>query len=358
MIGQKTLTIFGAGGTGHAMTAYFSLRGLSVCLCDSAEYESRFTAIEARSGIELRGSSGENGVVMPALLTTDFQKAMAHSDRVFICAPADRHEELARACAPYVRETHCVCISNGNLGAPVFKRIFQEAGTPDIVVGELAGNLGSCRLLDNAAVVIALPVGGKKVAAYPASQTPKLIEAFADVLPMTPASHIFEAALNSPNVVIHLAGSLLSATAVERAGDAFCFFTDGMSDAAQTCISAVESERDALMNKLGFTIYEPITDFIKEIRDPAGHPELDIFRTLDGPSSMRHRYIREDALAGVSLLVSLGEAYGVQMPVQRAFLTLASVINGEDYYGKGRTLKNLGLDGLTADELVGKLLGT
>jgi len=354
---RKTLTILGAGGTGHAMAAYFSLCGLDVCLCDSAEYGDRFAAIEKQGGIELRGNSGKSGLVMPALVTTDFQKAMEHADRVFICAPADRHEEFARYCAPYVRKEHCFCISNGNLGSPIFKKVFREAGAPEAVVGELAGNLGSCRLLDGAAAVIALPVGEKKVSAYPASQTQELIDAFAGVIPMTPASHIFEAALNSPNVVIHLAGSLLSATAVEKAGNAFRLFTDGMSDAAQACIAAVEGERNAVMNKLGFTIYESITDFIKEIRDPKNYPELDVFRTLDGPSSMRHRYIREDALAGVSLLLSLGEEYGVSLPVQRAFLTLASAINSEDYYGKGRTLKNLGLDGLTADELVGKLLG-
>lgn len=66
--------------------------------------------------------------------------------------------------------------------------------------------------------MIALPVG-EKAAGYSASQTQRMIEAFADVLPMAPAAHIFEAALDSPNVVIHVAGSLLSATAVERAGD-------------------------------------------------------------------------------------------------------------------------------------------
>lgn len=355
---DNTLTIFGAGGTGHAMAAYFTACGLAVCLCDTEEYTPRFHAIRDNEGIDLQGNSGKNGRIMPALVTTDFAAAMAHSRRVFICAPATRHEEIASRCAPHAKEDHIICISNGNLGSPVFKRIFDEAGAPESVIfAELAGNLGSCRLLDNAVAVIALPMGGKTVSAFPACDTPKVIEAFSNVIPMSPAANIFEGALNCPNVLIHLAGSILNATSVEKMGKSFCFFTHGVSNVAQTCIAAVEKERDALLNKLGFAIYDSHAAFIGEIMDKEGHPELDEFRTLDGPDSMQHRYISEDAIAGVSLMLSLGEEYDIPMPVQSAFMAIASAVNGEDYYAKGRTLANLGMKGLTIDALTRKLVG-
>ena len=355
---RDTLTILGAGGTGHAMAAYFSLCGKEVCFCDTPEYTERLETVRRMGGITLSGNSGKNGKAMPAMVTTDFSKALAFSDRVFVCAPATRHEELAAACAPFIKKDHIICISNGNLGSPIFLREFRKAGAPEeAIVAELAGNLGSCRFGEGATAVIALPMGGKKVAAFPAAKTQKVIDAFADVISMTPAAHIFEGALNSPNVVIHLVGSLMNATLVQKMGKDFCLFRDGMSDAVHACIAAVEKERDALMNALGYEIYDSHAEFISEIRDIKGHPELDVFRTLDGPSDMKHRYIREDAFAGVSLFVSLGEEYGIPTPVQSAFLTIAGAVNGEDYYATGRTLKNLGLKGLDRDELARALLG-
>lgn len=356
---NNTLTIIGAGGTGHAMAAYFTQCGLDVCFCDTSAYKERMDDIRRQNGIKLVGNSGKNGIVMPKLITSDFQAAMCFSNRVFVCVPATRHVEIAKACAPFVTEQHIFCISPGNLGSPVFRRVFQSAGISEkTLVSELAGNLGSCRLIGPAEAVIALPMGEKKVAAYPASKTEEVISAFSDVIPMESATHIFEAALNSPNVVIHLPGSLLSATQVEKSGDGFCLFTDGMSDAAAACIAAVEKERDKLMEKLGFSVYESAAEFINEIRQPQEHPELDAFRKLDGPSSLQHRYICEDALAGDSLLLSLGDEYGVPMPVLRSFMMIACTINGTDFYGQGRTLRNLGLAGLSPEELKCKLLGS
>lgn len=352
------LTVIGAGGTGHAMAAYYTACGHEVCFCDTDSYGKYFADIRANGGIDLRGNSGKTGLYMPAVVTSDFAEAMAFCNRVFICASATRHEEIAKLCAPHVTANHIICISNGNLGSPIFKRVFAEAGAPEgCVVAELAGNLGSCRLLEGAVAVIALPMGGKKVAAYPACDTQKVIDAFADVIALTPAANIFEGALNCPNVVIHLAGSLMNATSVERMGKEFCFFTHGVSEAVQNVIAAIEAERDAMFRVLGFKTYDSHAEFIGEIRDVVGHPELNEFRTLDGPDSMKHRYITEDAIAGVSLMLSLGEEYGIPMPVQGGMMAIACAVNGENYYAKGRTLENLGLKGLTVDALTRKLLG-
>ena len=354
---MKTLTIIGAGGTGHAMAAYFTLCGLEVCFCDLPAYRERLDAIREKGGIDLTGNGGKKGLAMPALVTDSFEEAMGFSHRVFVCVPAPRHEEIAEACAPFVTDQHVFCICPGNLGSPVFKRVFGKR-RKEVLLSELAGNLGSCRLIAPAEAVIALPVGPKAVAAYPASRTQEVIEAFSDVIGMTAAGHIFEAALNGPNTVIHLAGSILSAAQIERAGSRFRFFTDGVSEAVQTCIAAVEKERDAVLEAMGFKIYESYADFIGEIRDPVNHPELDVFRQLDGPDSLKHRYIHEDALASDALLLSLGKTYGVPTPVLESFMTIASAINGIDYEAEGRNLANLGLSGLTKEDLIAVLCGT
>ena len=72
----------------------------------------------------------------------------------------------------------------------------------------------------------------------------------------------------------------------------------------------------------------------------------------------RRRLIFEELFyltCGMALLVSLAEICGTNVPVSRALLTMASCINEDDYMTRGRTLKNMGLSGLGASELMKRL---
>ena len=89
--------------------------------------------------------------------------------------------------------------------------------------------------------------------------------------------------------------------------------------------------------------------------DRTSRPELDYFRALDGPSDFSHRYVSEDAACGMAMLVSLGKEYQIPVPFLEALLVITQAINGEDYLVSGRTLENLGLNGLTKEELRKKL---
>ncbi|TNE33209.1 MAG: glycerol-3-phosphate dehydrogenase, partial [Alphaproteobacteria bacterium] len=64
-----------------------------------------------------------------------------------------------------------------------------------------------------------------------------------------------------------------------------------------------------------------------------------------------HRYMLEDTRLGLSLLSSVGKWAGVEMPLVNGFLAIASAITGRDLYAEGRTLENLGINGLSRDEM-------
>ena len=93
-------------------------------------------------------------------------------------------------------------------------------------------------------------------------------------------------------------------------------------------------------------------DMIYSLMDFPSHPELAQFRVLAGPTKgVTDRYVVEDAYAGNSLLSSLGKALGIPTPVVDSLLTLASLLNQEDFYADGITLENLGLSGRSAEEI-------
>ena len=100
-----------------------------------------------------------------------------------------------------------------------------------------------------------------------------------------------------------------------------------------------------------------ILDALKAVALPAVEVHLsdvksrDDFRQVSGPSSMRHRYITEDASVGQSLFLSLAHSLGMTLPCMESLVLLAGVINGENYLRDGMTLASLGLDGLSAGEI-------
>ena len=66
---------------------------------------------------------------------------------------------------------------------------------------------------------------------------------------------------------------------------------------------------------------------------------------------LKHRYMREDSVIGLSFLISFANWVGVDVPIAKGLLAIASGVTGENLYKSGRTLKSLGLNGLTRSDL-------
>lgn len=353
---NKNITILGAGSTGMSTAGYLTLCGCRVTLCDTTDQATDFDAIRAQGGILLRGGSGKTGCAMPWKLTNDFYEALDDSSCVLVCSSASRHKELGQRCAPLARDGQIFLLSPGNFGSFIFRKALDEAGKETAVVAELAGNLWACRRTAPGEVLIALPPKIGTAAALPARDTQKVIEAFQDILPLQAGKNVLEVSLNSPNVISHVSGAVLNAAQVERIGDGFAFFEDGLSESVIRTFVALEGERNAVMGQLGLSVYGGSSEgLMRKLMDYDGSPALSYFRSLDGPSSFSHRYVSEDAACGVSMLVSLGQEYRIPTPLTQAFLTVAGFINDTDYLSTGRTLESMDLSGLSVQQLLARL---
>ena len=61
-------------------------------------------------------------------------------------------------------------------------------------------------------------------------------------------------------------------------------------------------------------------------------------------------------MACASLALSCAKRLGIEMPVLKSVVTLASAVNETDYYKKGRSLENLGfVEELTMKEIIEKI---
>ncbi|MDR3332853.1 MAG: NAD/NADP octopine/nopaline dehydrogenase family protein [Synergistaceae bacterium] len=343
------IAIIGSGATAHAAAATFSLQGNSVALADLPQYGDALGSVMDRGGILLRGN-GLVGFAKPDLVTTDVPSATRDADAVIISVVAGRHEEIARAIAGTLSAGQVVAIAPGNAGSLIFDRALK-AKASGAIIGEIQGNLFPCRLTGPAEVLAGGGLRKKRFAAYPAKRTPDAIRSLDGILELEAARHVFEVALNSPNVIIHLISAALNASKIEDMGEDFSLFIHGLTPGVLRAVDAAWLEWRAVMDALGYWQMDSPAEYLRLVADRGARPELDVFRSLKGPDSLRHRYVSEDAPCGVSLLVSLAKAAGVEVPLTMAALTLFSVINGVDYYAQGRTLENFGLAGRSPSEI-------
>ena len=352
----KNITVIGAGSTGHAASAYLTEKGFDVTLCDNERFKEELDAIKKFGGVMLRGHAGR-GIYKLTNVTHDFQVAVESAELIFVCVPAARHEEIARVIAPYVKEGQSILILPGNLGSFVFKKIFEENYVSEkVILAEMEGNLCPCRLTAPAEVTVGLPIRAKKVAALPGNMTEKFIKRNEGVLDFVANKNVFEGALLSDNYVLHIGTTLLASSTIDKMGKEFVLFQHGLTEYAVHCVEAIRQERIQLLAAFGLKERDSATDFFKELIDWKNHPEYSVFRTLEGPDSLKHRYIEEDTVACASLALSCAKRLGIEMPVLKSVVTLASAVNETDYYKEGRSLENLGFaEELTMKEIIEKI---
>ena len=343
------VTVIGGGGTGHTLAADLSRRGHTVSLCEEPEYAESLEAARASGGVEIAGAL-EPGFVAVESITTDVGQAVATADVVFVSVVANRHQAVANSIHSSLHDGQTIVIGPDNGGALVFASEFREQGmSKHVLLGGMGGNYYPCRLTGPAKVYVGMPTGPKKVAAFPANENAKLIDSLDGLFNFVPGRNVLEMALSTPNIPNHLAGAILNTGAIESSQGKFNLFRDGLSPAVLRCIDAIAAERNAILGALGYD--EINSPMLRKVAELDKHPELDMFRDLDGPADMQHRYITEDAPAGMTLVVSLGGLLGVDTPVSRGMLSIASAINDTDYFADGRALSALGLQGKTVWEI-------
>lgn len=342
---MKKITVIGGGATGIMMAADLSLKGHDVTLFELKEHAAEIERIKERGYVEVTGNA-VNGKADNFKITTAIEEAMKEPQYLLIGVMAQRQEELMDLMLPYLQEGQVICFSAGNCASIVLKNKIQNK---DVLVGEMQGNIYPCRMLPEGKLISAFEYKEKGMSAFPAKDNERYIAMMNEVYHCHAVKNVFEAALNSPNTSIHLAGSLLATTKMETMKD-FRLYRDGICPSVEKLICAVEREKEQVMKKMGYEM-ERAVGTIEALSEVEKHPELTIFRDLEGPTGITHRYIKEDAWAANSLLLSLAKEYGIAAPVCEGLIAIASALNETEFYKEGRTIAYFGLEGMRPEEI-------
>lgn len=93
--------------------------------------------------MDLVGSCGTGHAVIRSI-TFDVEEALVEAEVVLVSAMAKRHEAITDWIAPHLKGGQIVCFSAGNCASITLKK---KRGDKKVIVGEMQGNIGSCRLV-------------------------------------------------------------------------------------------------------------------------------------------------------------------------------------------------------------------
>ena len=172
--------IIGGGNGGQSMAGHLGVKGFSVKLFDINEEVVR--RINEKGGIAVSGIVEGFGKVQ--LASTNIREVLEGSDFIIVVLPSLYHNEIARACAPHLKDGQIVFLHPGStFGALEFKKVLMEEGCrADITIGEANTLLYACRVKEPGKAHIFGIKNLLLAAALPAKENKRMLKILTQIL--------------------------------------------------------------------------------------------------------------------------------------------------------------------------------
>jgi len=236
--------------------------------------------------------------------------------------------------------------------------VFKDKGCKaKIKLGETSSLFYACRA---EAPGVAAITGIKKsmpLAAFPSSDADAIIDSLKEPYPqLVREDNILTSDMSNLNAIIHPLPVLLNVGWIEKAGGTFKFYYDSISPSIGGLIERMDSERMTLCKELGlkvksvqdslaayygvkaFTLYEQVN-------------KVDAYANIMSPANLNTRFLAEDIPMGLVPMAAIADASGIETPLMDMTIEIASRLLGKDFRTDGRSLENLGLQGITKNDL-------
>jgi opine dehydrogenase len=359
-VAEVVVAVIGAGNVGCALAADLAMRGAQVRMCTRSE--ARLAPIREAGGITVTGAVSGSAAI--PLLTTSVGEAAAGADVVAVTVPTPALPYYAGALAEACSTDQLLWLNPGHSGGALFLAAeFRRRGGPrEMPMCQLSTASHGSRKTGPASVGV-FRLSPAALAAFPADRFDECFGRVDALLPdqFTGAETVLDVDLMNINAVMHPAQMVCNASWIQATQGDFAVYQEGTGPAVAAIIDAVDAERIAVAERLGV----PTTPFV-EILCQAGYttdeaaltgrayPALqagDAIRGVKAPPTLDHRYLHEDVGWGLVPWVGLAEATAVATPTMDALITLAGTINTVEYRSIGLTLRSMGLQGMSPEQI-------
>lgn len=391
-IGRYPIAILGGGSVGRTCAADCKLAGNTVRLFDIQPFAEKSLQYLEKTGVTLVGTPKNKygfsrlGNAKFDMVTDDMAKAVDGVKLILVCIPSVAHEAFFEQLAPLLKDGQIVHIIPDNYGSLRLRKKLREIGsTARVIVGGWSSAPYGTRIVTEGGVPTpeqylvyrAITLRG---AALPDSDSDDLLEStrylgcFDSITqgdgPVR-GKTVLDIGFSNVNPVIHVPGTVLGASVMENFGRIYgghdryqySIYSHAFCPSLSEVQVAFYEEETALAEAIGVDLARyPREDFFSRasILGPEYMGEGCIipfdeqwatgFTT--GPFTIQNRYITEDVPVGCHVYHELGKKFGIATPVIDSMITIASVMTGQDFYGTGVKLEDLGIGHLDKEELL------
>lgn len=321
-------------------------------------------ALQATGCLVVNDAQGEREVPLGSAahqltLTADLAQAMAHGDLLIVPLPSTSHADLAKTVAPHLRDGQVMFLPPGTFGSYLFHQAAREAGNNAEVAYAETGTLPYLvRKHGINKVVISVYATRLPTGVFPSRLSDHAFSLLQQAYPsVEPIEDGLSGALMNAGGIIHPPLIMMNAGPLEHF-DAWDIHNEGTQPSIRRVTTALDNERIAVREALGYgPSHFPLANhYATEGEDwmygRGAHGKLtDSGDWREKIELTSHRYMLEDTRLGLSFIVSVGRWVGQPTPVAEGLLSIGSAITGRDLFAEGRTLENLGLAGLSQDQM-------
>lgn len=352
---QKAWAVVGGGNGGQTAAAHLALMGFPVRLYDI--FPETVEAIKILGGIDVQGVLQGFGALEN--VSADIEDIIPGADVIMIVTPAIAHADIAKKCAPYLRDGQIVFLHPGSTGGALeFRHTLQKLGCrADILLAESSTLLYACRSPHPGKVKLFAIKKELMVASLPAAGIDQVLHTLNTAFPqMYGGTNILETSLSNPNAMMHPAPTLLNASMIESGRD-WLYYWDGITPSIGVFVEDLDEERLTIGRAFDMQLV-PILQWYKDAYKAEGDSLEEVVKNnqayaeVKGQGTLHTRYLLEDIPMGLVPMLALGRLAGYEPERMQTVITLAEQLLGRDLSGCGRNLENLGLKGFSKDRLL------
>lgn len=377
---DRPVAILGGGTCAQAFAAEFALAGYKVRLYELPELAQQTIGEVLSTGeIELAGTQANfkwfrrAGVARIDVVTTDISEALHGAGLVIVAIPAKGHRPFFEKMLPCLENGQVISIFPDNFGSLMLSKMMRDEGcNADVVIGgwssmpygvrAVAPGKLDCLMRTHELIGDALPSkDGDKF-----FDSLKGIPAFDGVVELERGDTVIAVDLANPNPVVHVPGSILNVGAMEVSEmegtlgipkGKYSMYKYGMSPAVARVQFGFHQEEKRIAKAMGITMPEFREDQFFWKCSIMGlefwGPFVDVIMPpIAGPTSTEHRYFTEDIPIGTVMRYNLAKKFGVQIPIIESLIHIGSAICKRDFFKEGRSLKELGIEDLSREQII------
>jgi len=377
---EKPVAVLGGGACAQTFAAEFTLAGYKVRLYELPELaQGTLGEVLRTHEIELGGAQANfkwfrrAGIAKVDVVTTEISEALRGAGLVIVAIPAKGHKPFFEKMIPCLEDGQVISIFPDNFGSLMLRNMMGEKGcNVDVIIGGWSSMPYGVRVVEPGKLDCIIRIRELLGDALPGKdgdkffETMKGIPAFDGVVELKRGDTIIGVDLSNPNPAVHVPGSILNVGAMEVSEmegtlgipkGKYSMYKHGMSPAVARVQLAFYQEERKIANAMGIEMIEFRDDQFFWKGGIMGVeywvPFADvIIPPIVGPNSVEHRYFTEDIPVGTVIRSHLAKKFGVDVPTIESMIQLGSVICKRDFLKEGITLKELGIEDLTKEQII------